>query len=165
VAHSFANFVDKLLFELAKEDLIKKAKQVEDMIKDTISPIMDAVNKYSDALKPFISMTTNDPNTAAQKSDYLCFDNDFITQLTDNIAKSFTNFVGTIVDEFCKDDNKKRYENIASTSKQINKALDHIEKAIKHFNNILKIFAPNNNDEENKNMELLLSAPTITPLI
>lgn len=165
VAHSFANFVDKLLVELAKEDLIKKAKQVEDMIKDTISPIMDAVNKYSDALKPFISMTTNDPNTAAQKSDYLCFDNDFITQLTDNIAKSFTNFVGTIVDEFCKDDNKKRYENIASTSKQINKALDHIEKAIKHFNNILKIFAPNNNDEENKNMELLLSAPTITPLI
>ena len=151
VADSFVQFVNKLIEEFNKGDLIEKAKKLEDMMKDSISPIMDAVKNYSDALKPFLSMTSNKPEDRIKKEDYLCLDPSFINDISTNIATSFTTFISKIVTEFTKEENKKRYEDIAGISKNIEKALGHIKKAITSYSEIAKMIIPKEGEENQGN--------------
>ena len=66
----FITFIDALVNAMNKGDFIKKAEAAKDAISDSINPIMQAVKDFSEALKPFLQLTTKGKD--AKTSDYIC---------------------------------------------------------------------------------------------
>lgn len=156
-------------------DFVKKVEAISNAIKETVSPVMDAVKNYSDSLQPFFNMTSNDKDTAAKENDYLCLKPDFVKRISDNIANSFTSFINILADSFTKEDTIKKMKKLPSVVKDINSAMTSISKIVKKFNEVLKAIEGDNKTtanvtgevsidefqnqtiQENQNNEILLS--------
>jgi hypothetical protein len=74
VARMFVDFVNKLINEFNDEKFKEKAKNLQDIISESIKPIMDAVKDFSEALKPFLNIKKQTTDAKGKKSEELvCF--------------------------------------------------------------------------------------------
>ena len=143
----FTTFVTTLVKSLNSGNLIQLADQAKDIIKNSINPIMDAVKKFSDAIKPFLNLKTNDKDKSAKAKDYLCANPKFVTNISNNIANSFTSFVQII--STALNENKNLYAGIKQSANDVNQVMSQIMKAVKSLSNIISYMS----DKEGKVLE------------
>lgn len=144
---AFTTFVTTLVKSLNQGNLIELANHAKDIIKDSINPIMDAVKKFSDAIKPFLDLKTNDKDRSAKAEDYLCANPKFVTNISNNIANSFTSFVQII--STALNENKNLYAGIKQSANDVNQVMSQIMKAVKSLSNIISYMS----DKEGKVLE------------
>jgi gas vesicle protein len=74
VARMFVRFVNTLIKKFSDEKFKEKAKNLQDIISESIKPIMDAVKDFSEALKPFLNIKKQTTDAKGKKSEELvCF--------------------------------------------------------------------------------------------
>ena len=143
IGRMFVEFITYFVNSITKGDFIKKAESAKDAINDSITPIMKAIKDFSEALKPFLQMTTNDKDKSAKASDYICLQPGKITQISRNIANAFVTFIGIISDNLSNPKNKEKYESIKSTAKDVQSVLAIIKKATGNLSSIIKNMSDN----------------------
>lgn len=132
----FITFIDALVNAMNKGDFIKKAEAAKDAISDSINPIMQAVKDFSEALKPFLQLTTKGKD--AKTSDYICLKPGKIKEISKGIANAFVTFIGVISDNLSSPANKAKYESIKGTAKDVQTVLAIIKKATGSLSSIIK---------------------------
>ena len=143
IGRMFVEFITYFVNSITKGDFIKKAESAKDAINDSITPIMKAIKDFSEALKPFLQMTTNDKDKSAKASDYICLQPGKVTQISRNIANAFVTFIGIISDNLSNPKNKEKYESIKSTAKDVQTVLAIIKKATGSLSSIIKNMSDN----------------------
>ena len=136
VKDMFITFIDALVNAMNKGDFIKKAEAAKDAISDSINPIMQAVKDFSEALKPFLQLTTKGKD--AKTSDYICLKPGKIKEISKGIANAFVTFIGVISDNLSSPANKAKYESIKGTAKDVQTVLAIIKKATGSLSSIIK---------------------------
>lgn len=137
IAESFTTFIDILIKKFANDSFIEKAESIEDIIKNTINPIVNAVKAFSDTLKPFLALTSNKKGTTAQSKDYLCLQPKFIRTISQNIANAFVDFITIISNNLSKKENMEKYNKIQSTAKVVNAVMKTIKTSVDNLKRII----------------------------
>lgn len=134
---SFTTFITAITNAMT-DDLRKKAEKAKDAINESINPIMDAVLKFSQALKPFLELKDNKEGTVAKANNYLCFQPNFIKTISKNVADAFVTFIGTIADTLADEKNKEKYQRLNEIAPTINKTLTQISNSSKSLKSIIE---------------------------
>lgn len=137
VGRMFVEFINYLVKSFANDAFIEKAESIADIIKNTINPIMKAIKEFSDALKPFLSLTSNKKGTTAQSKDYLCLQPKFIRTISQNIANAFVDFITIISNNLSKKENIEKYNKIQSTAKVVNAVMKTIKTSVDNLKRII----------------------------
>ena len=149
VAAMFVAFMDTLINEFSKSQFKEKAEDLQDIINESIKPIMDSVKAFSDSLKPFLNIkqTTTDAK-GNKKDEYLAFKPGAIKQVADDIANGFASFINIIYRDVFSEEKQKNYKAIKKNAKNVSEVLDVIKKAAGSLAKIIKQFT-SNDDKEN----------------
>lgn len=137
VGRMFVEFINYLVKSFANDAFIEKAESIADIIKNTINPIMKAIKEFSDALKPFLSLTSNKKGTTAQSKDYLCLQPKFIRTISQNIANAFVDFITIISNNLSKKENMEKYNKIQATAKVVNAVMKTIKTSVDNLKRII----------------------------
>jgi len=90
----FVRFVNTLIKKFSDDKFKEQAKNVQDIINDSIKPIMEAVKNFSDALKPFLDIKKTVTGKDGKKEEqYVCFQKGMIQQIANDIANGFVDFI------------------------------------------------------------------------
>ena len=149
VAAMFVVFIDKLISEFSNSQFKEKAENLQDIINESIKPIMDSVKAFSDALKPFLNIkqTTTDAK-GNKKDEYLAFKPGAIKQVANDIANGFASFINIIYRDVFSEEQQKNYKAIKKNAKNVSEVLDIIKKAAGSLSKIIKQFTTTG-DKEN----------------
>lgn len=120
-----------------KSDLVKKGKGVLKMLGESVSPIMEGVSNFSKALQPFLNITKGKPGDIKDKNDYLCLDQNFIRNISKNIAQSFVDFISILSVNLSDKKNRKMYDAAKSAADDIKDVLNSIQKASKSMASVI----------------------------
>lgn len=137
VGRMFVEFINYLVKSFANDAFIEKAESIADIIKNTINPIMKAIKEFSNALKPFLALTSNKKGTTAQSKDYLCLQPKFIRTISQNIANAFVDFITIISNNLSKKENMEKYNKIQATAKVVNAVMKTIKTSVDNLKRII----------------------------
>lgn len=149
VAAMFTVFINTLIDEFSKSSFKEKAEDLQDIINDSIKPIMDSVKAFSDALKPFLNIkqTTTDARGNKQE-EYLAFKPGAIKRIAEDIANGFAAFVDIIYNKVFSEEKQKNYKAIKKNAKNVSEVLEIIKKAAGSLSKIITQFT-STDDKEN----------------
>ena len=167
VAAMFVAFTNKLITEFSNSKFKEKAENLQDIINESIKPIMDSVKAFSDALKPFLNIkqTTTDAR-GNKKDEYLAFKPGVIKQVANDIANGFASFISIIYNEVFSEEKQKNFKAIKKNAKNVNEVLDIIKKSAASLSKIIKQFQGNDDkDAKQKSLEAAHSFNNIMTVI
>ena len=151
VAAMFVAFTNKLITEFSNSKFKEKAENLQDIINESIKPIMDSVKAFSDALKPFLNIkqTTTDAR-GNKKDEYLAFKPGAIKQVANDIANGFASFISIIYNEVFSEEKQKNFKAIKKNAKNVNEVLDIIKKSAASLSKIIKQFQSSDDKDVNQ---------------
>lgn len=142
ITTTFNTFITKLTNALTK-DVREKAEKAKKAIQESINPIMDSVLKFSDALKPFLSLKDDNAKGSDQ---YLIYRKGFAQSIATNIAEAFINFISTLSDNFTKPENEEKYTALNSVIPIIDSTLATLKKSATNIKSVISSFTDDNNN-------------------
>lgn len=164
VAGMFKAFIDTLVKEFSNEEFKNNVANISDIIDDSIAPVMESFKNFSEALMPFMGISTGkednaillvmQPGTRGKNSR--------IEEIGEDIANAYTSFVGTI-STWLKA-NKSILENIESDAEKVNDLMDVVKKTTKTLSEINKLFN-SSNENVDINAQMTASADTFISLL
>ena len=151
VAKMFVSFINTLINKFSNEQFKEKAENLQDVINESIKPIMDSVKSFSDALKPFLDIKQQKTNAKGDKvNEYLAFKPGAIKQVADDIANGFASFINIIYNEVFSEEKQKNFKAIKKNAKNVNEVLDIIKKSAASLSKIIKQFQSSDDKDVNQ---------------
>ena len=151
VANMFVSFINTLINKFSNEQFKEKAENLQDVINESIKPIMDSVKSFSDALKPFLDIKQQKTNAKGDKvNEYLAFKPGAIKQVADDIANGFASFINIIYNEVFSEEKQKNFKAIKKNAKNVNEVLDIIKKSAASLSKIIKQFQSSDDKDVNQ---------------